>query len=366
MSARTRTRTAIALTVAVTAGAATLLTGCAATATAGGTVSAGGAPSSSSSAGASQAPQAPSQAPSGAPGGSGGSGSGGSGASGSGGSGSGGGAVLNGTSARNGLTISNGTTQVLMNGTSVDFGVVVRDLAWSPNGSKAAFIDGNGNLDVSNPDGSGRVVVARAASGDNWSHPSWRVTPAMTDYDQAARNDIFFASSKGGVTTLKSVSATAVNGSPTVLSLNAENGPGVTPLPQTGNTWPSVGGKAGTAAYANTGNGDIYLRDDNIRQQGSMMTAGSEPAMDTAGDAVVFVRSVGGHDHLFLERLDSVSRTARDLTPNATTDYTEPTWSPDGGTIAARTPDGIATVPSNGSAAPHRVSSVTGLPAYRG
>ena len=87
----------------------------------------------------------------------------------------------NGT-AHNGLTISDGTRYVVMNGTRVDFGTAVRDLSWSPDGSKAAFIDGDGDLVVSNPDGSGRVVVAKNPGGQNWSHPTWQVRPARQQH----------------------------------------------------------------------------------------------------------------------------------------------------------------------------------------
>ncbi|MFD0330721.1 hypothetical protein ACFQZC_27295 [Streptacidiphilus monticola] len=120
--------------------------------------------------------------------------------------------------------------------------------------------------------------------------------------------------------------------------------------------------------YANTGDGDVYIRDDYLRQQGGAMTAGSQPAVPAAPaqgspaeGEVVFVRSVGGHDHLFLERGTS----ATDLTPNAATDYTEPAVSPDGRTVAARTPDGIVTLTLDGSHTPVKVSDHLGLPAYR-
>src|SRR5207248_2008147 len=36
-----------------------------------------------------------------------------------------------------GLTISDGTRHVVVNGKSIDFGTIVRDLAWNPSGSKA-------------------------------------------------------------------------------------------------------------------------------------------------------------------------------------------------------------------------------------
>jgi hypothetical protein len=274
--------------------------------------------------------------------------------------------ALNGT-AHNGLTISDGTRYVVMNGTRVDFGTAVRDLAWSPNGAKAAFIDGDGDLAVANPDGSGRVVVAKNPGNQTWSHPTWQVRPYDSQTQIPAANNLLFAIRNAGVWKLYGIPATAHQGTPKVLSLAAESGEGVPQLPQTGNSWPNGAGKFGTSVYANAGTGDVYIRDDYIRQQGGKLTAGSEPALSPGeGQEIVFVRSVGGHDHLFLETSGNGGPSYKDLTPNATTDYTEPAFSPDGRTIAARTPNGIVTLPMNGSHAPVRVSSYTGLPAYRG
>ncbi|WP_033222197.1 TolB family protein [Kitasatospora phosalacinea] len=107
----------------------------------------------------------------------------------------------------------------------------------------------------------------------------------------------------------------------------------------------------------------MYFRDDYLRQQGSAVAKGSQPDLDDEGD-IVFVRSVDGHTHLFAK--DSHQRSPeRDLTPHATTDHTEPTFSPDGRTIAFRAPDGIYTMPAAGGA-PTKVSDTAGLPAYRG
>lgn len=342
---------AIALTAAIT-GSALLLTGCAAvtrTSVAAATPAGGSssAPSPSSSAPSGSAPSGSSApaAPSGsatapAP-------------------------ALNGT-AGNRLTISNGTTKVVMNGTVVDFGTVVRDLAWSPDGSRAAFIDGAGNLDTANADGSGRVLVARAPSGENWSHPVWRVTRPDSSIGTTGIDEILFAASQGGKTLLMQVPS--AGGSPTELGIpqtDGEAGSVGNPLPQTGNAWPTAGGKVGTVLYANAGTGSVYIRDDNLRTAAAKLSTGSEPAISPDGESAVFVRSVGGHDHLFEESVQG-DRVARDLTPNATTDYTEPAWSPDSRTVAVRTPTGIATLPADGSAAPTVVSSWTGLPAYRG
>lgn len=272
---------------------------------------------------------------------------------------------LNGT-AHNGLTISDGTRFVVMNGTRVDFGTAVRDLAWSPDGRKAAFVDGDGDLVVSAPDGSGRTVVAKNPGNQNWSHPTWQVRKAQPSTQTPALDNLLFSARKDGVSKLYGVPATGHNATPTVLRLGHYSGADAKPVPQTGNVWPSGGGTYGASVYANSADGQVYIRDDYLRQQGAAITKGSEPASAPADDdGFVFVRSVGGHDHLFRETPGNDGPVFKDLTPNATTDYTEPAFSPDGRTIAARTPDGIVTLPADGSKAPVKVSGYVGLPAYR-
>ncbi len=252
-----------------------------------------------------------------------------------------------------------------MNGTSVDFGTAVRDLAWSPNGAKAAFVDGYGDLVTTNPDGSGRVVAARHQGGQVFSHPTWQVAPADPQYRIPAKNNLVFTVGHGSAAQLERVPANGANATPTVLSLGNYSGPDSVALPQTGNVWASGGGgnSVGRMVYANSTDGNVYIRDEYLRQQGGAITPGSEPALSPDGGEVVFVRSVAGHDHLFAAHLDGKAPT--DLTPKATTDYTEPAWSPDGTTLAVRTPAGIATLPADGSAAPKHISDFAGLPAYR-
>ncbi len=262
-----------------------------------------------------------------------------------------------------GLTISNGTRFVREGGTTVDFGTAVSDLAWSPSGGKAAFIDGSGDLAVTGPNGSGRVVVARHRSGESWSHPTWQVTHG--DAEVPAKDNLLFAVRANDVSRLETVSATAVNGAPKTLSIYGYAGENTVP-PKTGNVWPNAGGTHGTSVYANSGNGEVYIRDDYLRQQGGELAPGSEPAMSpTDNEEIVFVRSVGGHDHLFVETGNAAGNSAKDITPHATVNYTEPAWSPDGKHIAARTSAGIVVLPANGATAPVLVSSHSGLPAYR-
>ncbi|MFC1417909.1 hypothetical protein [Streptacidiphilus cavernicola] len=271
--------------------------------------------------------------------------------------------VLNGTSKSNGLTISTGTRYVVMNGTRVDFGVIVRDLAWSPDGKKAAFVDGNGSLETANPDGTGRRVVAVNPGHQTWSHPTWQVTKNDPADGLPAKDNLILTVNKGGSTSLKRISATASHGTLATLSLGNYFDEGVPANPTTGNNWADGNGGYGTVVYDNTRNGEIYIRDDYLRQQGGAITKGSEPALSPNGEEIVFVRSVKGHDHIFTS--DTNGAHVRDLTPGATTNYTEPDFSANGRTIAFRSPNGSYTLPATGSHTPTRVSGYTGLIAYR-
>ncbi|BAJ29515.1 MULTISPECIES: PD40 domain-containing protein [Kitasatospora] len=254
------------------------------------------------------------------------------------------------------LTISTGTATVLMDGKSVDFGTVVRDLAWSPDGKHAAFVDGAGNLQTADPDGTHKALVAKAPTGTTWSHPTWQVFGP--DEPHGAGTFLLFTADDKKALRLMSVEAKA-GGKPEPLSVGDSEGASI---PQTGNQWPSSNGHSGMTVYANKDDGKVYFHDVVSRTNGGDVTKGSQPSLADEGD-LVFVRSVNGHSHIFTSPAGEGKKEA-DLTPGASVDYTEPAISHDGRTVAFRGPDGVYTVPFAGGK-PERVSDAVGLPAYR-
>ncbi|WP_405000589.1 TolB family protein [Kitasatospora cathayae] len=278
---------------------------------------------------------------------------------------------VNGTSVANHLTISTGTKGVAMNGTVVDFGTVVRDLAWSPDGKKVVYVGESGDLMTADPDGSGKATLAKHPAGEEWSHPTWQHAAKGPSGDAVPNeteryNNIVFTAKKAGV--LRLVKVPAKGGAVEDLSPhNSEGGDNASlpQPPQTGNTWANAGGQHAEIAFANTPANEVYIYDDYIRPATQDIGKGSQPALSPDARQVVFVRAVNGHDHLFTRSTEYDQKAEKDLTPSATTDFTEPAWSPDGKTVAARTPEGVDTVPADGSAAPTQVSTIVGLPVYR-
>lgn len=71
------------------------------------------------------------------------------------------------------LTISDGSSTVLVAGKAVTFPTTVTDATWAPNGSRLAYVDGRGDLVSSLPDGSGVRVLAHGGPGIALSNPTW-------------------------------------------------------------------------------------------------------------------------------------------------------------------------------------------------
>ena len=71
------------------------------------------------------------------------------------------------------IAVSNGSDTVDFGGRKVKFPTTVTDAAWSPDGSRLAFIDHDGNIATAHPDGTSIVVLTKKADGVVRSRPAW-------------------------------------------------------------------------------------------------------------------------------------------------------------------------------------------------
>lgn len=253
------------------------------------------------------------------------------------------------------LTSSNtGNSISFSDGTSVSAGEVVANAAWSPDGSTAVYVSDfgaihairyNGGAPYSMIDSSTGVV---ARSHPTWSDGGyaiyWSEIPSVNapwsievstsasgwGYGQLTPDDGMDYShpDAGPAGLLVAQRQTDVNGSPTgtpeVVKINTSTG-------------------AATVIIANA----------------------SSPAVSPDGNHVTFVRSDGTNDQIWTS--DMSGGNALQITSNAA-DHDNPTWSPDGGTIAFNTGSSgaVATASASGSDAAESpaVDGLNGMPAY--
>src|SRR5262249_32853666 len=95
-----------------------------------------------------------------------------------------------------------------------------------------------------------------------------------------------------------------------------------------------------------------------------LVTDAASPSISPDGQHLAFVRVDSGFAQIFVSDLHGGSLVQ--VTKDAT-DHDNPTWSPDGSTIAFNEGTAVLTVPADGSGAtsPRTVTDLTGLPAYR-
>ncbi len=254
------------------------------------------------------------------------------------------------------LLVSNGTNEVSIGGQTVTFPSTVTDAAWSEDGSRIAYINGDGNVATAKPDGSGVVVLTATNSSVVRSRPSW------------SRAWIFYAEKK-------------IDGTSALMSVPT-NGCGGQGLPATGEAWPmdtgdgtsyvDVAPSAATslrpsrvAFQHNEPSGpEVWINDTNQRVPVTYKVGnGSEPALSWDGTKLAYV---GTNGQVFVTTPGENASPGVQITFGAN----QPTylvWNPDGGHLAYRTTSAIESVgvsPGSGSNPATTLSTGTGVAAY--
>jgi len=270
-------------------------------------------------------------------------------------------------------TVSDGSATVLIDHRAVTFPSTVTDAAWSPNGTRLAYVDGTGNIAVANPDGT-HVQELTKGSGIKRARVAW-------DGGQIA-----FAELKNGAWTLREVAlpyddfggADAHNetdwawaGDPSdAQKFSAASSPSV--MAQGAPASRVYGGLEYAAQQDNGAQHKVYVFDRNLRgNTGNLTFDGTDPALSPDGSQVVFV---GKNGQLEVAQTDYPEHVAKPAAPRQITfgaDHpSHPAWSADGSRIAFETSHDVESVASSvttgATSNPSRQESAKpGVPTYQ-
>lgn len=254
------------------------------------------------------------------------------------------------------LSSSNGSPTIrFAGGATLTAAENVTNAAWSPDGSRAAYVGDDGAIvTVRYNDGEDLWVIADPVAGGSRAHPTWSGTGSLITWaERAASNEPW------------RLHRAASSGSFRPWTITPDDGFHYT-HPDEGPNGLLVFQRQANSGGTPTGTPEVWRLDPTTGEVSVVISNASHPAVSPDGARVAFVRSDGTNNQIFTSDLSGAN--LMQVTSNATA-HDNPVWSHNGATIAFNTgtAGAVATAPANGSGAanPTPVAGLTGLPAYQ-
>ncbi|HZD97399.1 MAG TPA: hypothetical protein VE132_04470 [Micromonosporaceae bacterium] len=259
-------------------------------------------------------------------------------------------------------SITNGTATVTIGGRPARFGSSVTDATWAPDGSRLAYVDGNGNIATARPDGGDVHVLTRTDRNVKRAHPTWAAAGSTIEFTERGRD---------GVWRLITVPSDGIASDPEQVDWLGDTESHGDTAPNAVGALAEIPGDLALdrLAYQHAGpNGsEVWILDGNQREPIPVKVgAGSQPALAPDGQRIAFIGSGG---QLFVEAITNRRGGATVQITFGVKGISSPAWSPDGSRIAFRTAKDVESVsakPVSATKNPIRVESKTpGVPTYR-
>ena len=261
------------------------------------------------------------------------------------------------------LTATNGTNTIAWQDAtrSLSLNTTVTGGAWSGDGSRMAFVSGNGAIETVRFNNASDIDSYAPADGTPRSHPTWYWNENLeggfplwsahvTDPNTHMASDVIqFARSDGAP----------------VQTVGLPSGTNWT-SPDTGIDQVVVQGQVGSGAPGVYAFDNVDLFDQSVTPT-LVVADASSPSESPTNEAVAYVRDdADGHAQVWVTNLPSVGFSHTQQITSDPVDHSNPTWSPDNATIAFDEGAAVFTAKVDGSqaAAPVAVPGLSGAPAY--
>lgn len=252
------------------------------------------------------------------------------------------------------LTASNGSSTLrFASGASLTSSETIKEASWAPDGSRAIFISGTGQVKTLRHDNGQAVVdMTRTDGSVQFSSPSYRGDGAglvMAVKQSTAPWQLAFQQSSSAWLPVPGLPSDGRH------YLHPDAGPNGLVVYQ---AQPNNGGQpTGTPSIG------VYDAVTNVFQD--IVPNAGNPSISPNGDKVAFVRPVDGVRQIFVADVDGTD--ILQVTSNAV-EHDNPVWSPTGSEIAfSQGASAVATTLPDGSTAanPTVVPNLSGIPAYQ-